>query len=167
RCYVVSFLCVSLLFPFPEKGPVLQSLFDQDFEAVLRSPQVLDLLGGGDCSDGEAIDAILERLVLAYLNDGTEEDKADREIALLALVVASLHIFVQSNWTGPHVTIHVPELLPPALLSSLTEPGALTSALLGRRLLDGESVYSLVWNPFLLLARVLLVNCAIKLDSLQ
>ncbi|XP_064790388.1 tetratricopeptide repeat protein 27-like [Oncorhynchus masou masou] len=73
----------------------------------------------------------------------------------------------QSNWTGPPVTIHVPDLLAQALLSSFTEPGALTSALLGSLLLDGESVYRLVWNPFLLLASIKLVNYAIKLDSLQ
>uniref|UniRef100_A0AAZ3RUD7 Uncharacterized protein n=1 Tax=Oncorhynchus tshawytscha TaxID=74940 RepID=A0AAZ3RUD7_ONCTS len=131
------------------------SPFERDFEAVLLSPQVLDLLGGGDCSDGDAIDAYLKRRVLTYLDDRTEDDKADGEIALL------------SNWTGPPVTIHVPDLLAQALLSSFTEPGALTSALLGSLLLDGESVYRLVWNSFLLLASIKLVNCAIKLDSLQ
>uniref|UniRef100_A0A673W3B5 Tetratricopeptide repeat protein 27 n=1 Tax=Salmo trutta TaxID=8032 RepID=A0A673W3B5_SALTR len=156
------------VFSSAEAGPLLQSLFDGDFEAVLLSPQVLDLLGGGDGSDGESIDAYLERRVLAYLNDSTQEDKADRENALLALAVACLHLFAQSNWTGPPVAIHVPDLLPPALLTSLTEPGALTSALLSSLLLDGESVYCLVGNPFLLLlARVLLVNCSAKLDSLQ
>uniref|UniRef100_A0A8C8CVS5 Tetratricopeptide repeat protein 27 n=1 Tax=Oncorhynchus tshawytscha TaxID=74940 RepID=A0A8C8CVS5_ONCTS len=66
----------------------------------------------------------------------------------------------QSNWTGPPVAIHVPDLLPPALLTSLTEVHSL--------LLDGESVYCLVGNPFLLLlARVLLVNCSAKLDSFE
>ncbi|XP_038816431.1 tetratricopeptide repeat protein 27 [Salvelinus namaycush] len=156
------------VFSSAEAGPLLQSLFDGDFEAVLLSPQVLDLLGGGDGSDRESIDAYLERRVLAYLNDSTQEDKADRENALLALAVACLHLFAQSNWTGPPVAIHVPDLLPPALLTSLTEPGALTSALLSSLLLDGESVYCLVGNPFLLLlARVLLVNCSAKLDSLQ
>uniref|UniRef100_A0A8C8CPE2 Tetratricopeptide repeat protein 27 n=1 Tax=Oncorhynchus tshawytscha TaxID=74940 RepID=A0A8C8CPE2_ONCTS len=149
-------------------GPLLQSLFDGDFEAVLLSPQVLDLLGGGDGSYGESIDDYLERRVLAYLNDSTQEDKADRENALLALAVSCLHLFAQSNWTGPPVAIHVPDLLPPALLTSLTEPGALTSALLSSLLLDGESVYCLVGNPFLLLlARVLLVNCSAKLDSFE
>ncbi|KAK6328745.1 hypothetical protein J4Q44_G00007230 [Coregonus suidteri] len=65
------------VFSSAEAGPVLQSLFDGDFEAVLLNPQVLDLLGGGDCSDGEAIDTYLERRILAYLNDSTEKDKAD------------------------------------------------------------------------------------------
>lgn len=75
-CYL--FISLLLLVCFPEAGPLLQSLFDGDFEAVLLSPQVLDLLGGGDGSDGESIDAYLERRVLAYLNDSTQEDKADR-----------------------------------------------------------------------------------------
>lgn len=50
----------------------------------------------------------------------------------------------------------------------LCQPQALTDALLDSLLLDGESVYSLVANPFLLLlVRVLLVNCSSKMDSLQ
>uniref|UniRef100_A0AAY5KJ61 Tetratricopeptide repeat protein 27 n=1 Tax=Esox lucius TaxID=8010 RepID=A0AAY5KJ61_ESOLU len=156
------------VFSSAEAGPLLQSLLEGDFEAVLLSPQVLDLLGGGDNFDGQAIEAYLEGRVLAYLDNSTDDDKVDRERSMLALAVACLQLFVQSNWTGPPVTIHVPDLLPPALLSSFTEPGALTSALLGSLLLDGESVYSLVGNPFvLLLARVLLVNCSAKFDVLQ
>ncbi|KAL0964405.1 hypothetical protein UPYG_G00323400 [Umbra pygmaea] len=156
------------VFSSAEAGPLLQSLLDGDFEAVLLSPQVLDLLGGGEICEGEAIEAYLERRFLAFLNDSTDENKTDRDKTLLALAVACLHLFAQSNWTGPPVTIHAPDLLPPALLSSFTEPGALTAALLGSLLLDGESVYSLVGNPFLLLlARVLLVHCSAELHSLQ
>ncbi|XP_067091989.1 tetratricopeptide repeat protein 27 [Osmerus mordax] len=155
------------IFSSAEAGSLLKCLLDGDYEAVLLSPQVLDLLGG-DGGAGEGIEAHLEKQVLAYLADRTEDDKADREVALLALAVACLHLFVQSNWTGPPVTIHVADLLPPALLAQFTEPQALTDALLDSLLLDGESVYSLVANPFLLLlVRVLLVNCSSKMDSLQ
>ena len=44
---------------------------------MLLSPQVLDLLGG-DSGEGESIEAHLEKQVLAYLADRTEDDKADR-----------------------------------------------------------------------------------------
>ncbi|KAM6956612.1 tetratricopeptide repeat protein 27 [Aplochiton taeniatus] len=160
------------IFSSAETGPLLRSLLEGDFEAVLLSPQVLDLLAGegGDdsCVAGETIEAYLERRVLAYLIDGSKDDKADREMVLLCLAVACLHLFAQSNWTGPPVSIHVPDLLPQTLLSVYPQPQALTEALLDSLLLDGESVYSLVANPFLLLlCRVLLHSCSSKLDSLQ
>ncbi|XP_031434471.1 tetratricopeptide repeat protein 27 [Clupea harengus] len=157
------------IFSTAEGGPLLQSLLDGDFEAVLLSPQVLDLLGGeAEAVVGETIEAYLERKVLAYLSDSTEDDRTNRETALLAVAVACVHLFVQSNWTGPPVSLHVPDLLPASLLQSLSEPQALHASLLSSLLLDGESVYSLVNNPFcLLLARVLLVTCRSQLDAFQ
>ncbi|XP_062375724.1 LOW QUALITY PROTEIN: tetratricopeptide repeat protein 27 [Sardina pilchardus] len=159
------------IFSSAEGGPLLQSLLEGDFEAVLLSPQVLDLLGGGGESEavqGETIEAYLERKLLAYLSDSTEDDRLERQTALLAVAVACLHLFVQSNWTGPPVSLHVPDLLPASLLQSLSEPQALHASLLSSLLLDGESVYSLVSNPFcLLLARVLLVTCRPQLDAFQ
>ncbi|XP_072546082.1 tetratricopeptide repeat protein 27 [Salminus brasiliensis] len=148
-------------------GVLLQYVFEGDFEAVLLSPQVLDLLAG-DPEEGESIEAYLERRVLVYLSNATEDQKSDREMALLALTVTCMSLFAQSNWTGPPVNLHIADFLPGALLEHYSEPGALTSTLLSSLLLDGESVYSLVANPLLLLlARVLLVNCAAKLESLQ
>lgn len=41
-----------------------------------------------------------------------------RELVILVLAISCLHMFAQSNWTGPPVSIHVSDLLPPALLSS-------------------------------------------------
>uniref|UniRef100_A0A668AQW6 Tetratricopeptide repeat protein 27 n=1 Tax=Myripristis murdjan TaxID=586833 RepID=A0A668AQW6_9TELE len=159
----MCFICET--FSFPEVGSLLQSLLEGDFEAVLLSPQVLDLLAGDcACSDGEDIEAYLERQVLLYLSDDTKNDK----VVAMVLAVTCLHMFVQSNWTGPPVSIHIADLLPPALLSSFSQPQALTEALHRSILIDGESVYSLVANPFLLLlARVILINCSSKMDSLQ
>lgn len=148
-------------------GVLLQYVLEGDYEAVLLSPQVLDLLAG-DPEDGESIEAYLERRVLVYLSNTAEDQKNDREMAVLALTVTCLNLFAQSNWTGPPINLHVADFLPAALLETYSEPGALTSALLSSLLLDGESVYSLVANPLLLLlARVLLVNCAAKLENLQ
>lgn len=50
-----------------------------DFEAILRSPQVVDLLtGDGSCSEGEDIEAYLERRVLLYLTRGANGDQTNR-----------------------------------------------------------------------------------------
>ncbi|KAM7408112.1 hypothetical protein PAMA_002003 [Pampus argenteus] len=135
-----------------------------DFEAVLLSPQVLDVLpGDGSCSEGEDIEAYLERRVLLYLAGGTNEDRSDRELAMMTLAASCLHMFAQSNWTGPPVSIHMSDLLPPGLCSQ-----TLVEAIHSSLLLDGESVYSLVANPFLLLlAKVILTKCSSKMDSLQ
>uniref|UniRef100_A0A8C3AQ24 Tetratricopeptide repeat protein 27 n=1 Tax=Cyclopterus lumpus TaxID=8103 RepID=A0A8C3AQ24_CYCLU len=115
-------------------------LMEGDFEAVLRSPQVLDL-------------SLL----------------STRELTVMALAVACLHAFAQSNWTGPPVSIRVSDLLPEALLSSQVRGLPLTAVVLDLHLLlDGESVYSLVANPFLLmLARVILTKCSSKMAGLQ
>uniref|UniRef100_A0A8D3CNW7 Tetratricopeptide repeat protein 27 n=1 Tax=Scophthalmus maximus TaxID=52904 RepID=A0A8D3CNW7_SCOMX len=149
----------------PETGSLLESLMEGDFEAVLLSPQVLDLLGGdGSCSEGEDIEAYLERRVLLYLTGGSDGDRTDRELTAMALAVSCLQMFVQSNWTGPPVSVHISDLLPSALLSSQST-GILFVTIL---LLDGESVYSLVANPFLLLlASIILTKCSSKMESLQ
>ncbi|XP_059215036.1 tetratricopeptide repeat protein 27 [Centropristis striata] len=150
-----------------EAGPLLASLIEGDFEAVLLSPQVLDLLSGdGSCSEGEDIEAYLEKRVLLYLTCGTSEDQTNRELALMALAVSCLQMFAQSNWTGPPVSIDVSALLPKSLLSS--QPKTLVEVIQSSLLLDGESVYSLVANPFLLLlARVIFTKCSTKMHSLQ
>lgn len=155
------------IFSSAEAGSLLESLMEGDFEAVLLSPQVLDLLtGDGSCNEGEDIEAYLERRVLLYLTCGTNHSQTNRELAVMALAVSCLHMFSQSNWTGPPVSIHISDLLPPALLSS--QPQMLVETIHSSLLLDGESVYSLVANPFLLLlARVILTKCSPKMDSLQ
>uniref|UniRef100_A0A4W6G534 Tetratricopeptide repeat protein 27 n=1 Tax=Lates calcarifer TaxID=8187 RepID=A0A4W6G534_LATCA len=147
-------LTLSNMLYVPDAGSLLESLMEGDFEAVLLSPQVLDLLtGDGSCCEGEDIEAYLERQCVSCLS-------CCRELVVMAVAVSSVHMFVQSNWTGPSVSIHISDLLPPALLSSQ----AIHSCLL----LDGESVYSLVANPFLLLlARVILTKCSSKMNSLQ
>uniref|UniRef100_A0A8D3DFZ7 Tetratricopeptide repeat protein 27 n=1 Tax=Scophthalmus maximus TaxID=52904 RepID=A0A8D3DFZ7_SCOMX len=141
-------------------------MMEGDFEAVLLSPQVLDLLGGdGSCSEGEDIEAYLERRVLLYLTGGSDGDRTDRELTAMALAVSCLQMFVQSNWTGPPVSVHISDLLPSALLSSQVGNQPHPALLL---LLDGESVYSLVANPFLLLlASIILTKCSSKMESLQ
>ncbi|XP_068574986.1 tetratricopeptide repeat protein 27 [Cebidichthys violaceus] len=151
------------VFNSAESGPLLESLMEGDLEAVLLSPQVLDLLtGDGSCSEGEDIEAYLEKRVLQYLDD----DRTDRELVVMALAVSCLHMFAQSNWTGPPLSIHVSDLLPQALLSS--QPHGVVEAVHASLLLDGECVYSLVANPFLLLlARVILTKCSSKMDGLQ
>lgn len=50
-----------------------------DFEAVLLSPQVLNLLSGDDgFSDGEEIESLLERRLLLYITGGANDDQVTR-----------------------------------------------------------------------------------------
>ncbi|XP_025753002.1 tetratricopeptide repeat protein 27 isoform X2 [Oreochromis niloticus] len=156
------------IFSTAEAGPLLESLMEGDFEAVLLSTEVTDLLNGhGDYHEGEDIESYLERRILLYLTDGTNDNQTNRELAVFALAVSCLHMFAQSNWTGPPVSFDICDLLTPALLSS-QEPEMLVDAIHSSLLLDGESVYSQVANPFLLLlARVIVTKCFPKMDSLQ
>uniref|UniRef100_A0A8C6NJ92 Tetratricopeptide repeat protein 27 n=1 Tax=Nothobranchius furzeri TaxID=105023 RepID=A0A8C6NJ92_NOTFU len=129
------------------------SLLEGDFQTVLLSPPVLDLLAGdGSCSEEEDVETYLERHLLLYLTHGSTSSQTDRELVLMALAVSCLHVFAQSNWTGPPVPLQHHHLL--LLLQSF-----LTDAVHSSLLLDGESVYSLVVNPFLLLlVRVILTK---------
>nr|AAI62585.1 Hypothetical protein FLJ20272 (human) - like [Danio rerio] len=154
-------------FSTADAGSLLQLVYEGDFEAVLFSSAVQGLLGVCP-EEGDSIEAYLERQVLSYLSDATEEQRSHREVALLAVAVGCLNLFAQSNWTGPPVELHVSDVLPEALLQNFSQPAALSTALLSSLQLDGESVYSLVSNPLLLLlTRVIFVNCAAKLESLQ
>ncbi|KAM4730229.1 tetratricopeptide repeat protein 27 isoform 1-T1 [Anableps anableps] len=154
----------------PETGSLLQSLVEGDFEAVLLSPQVIDVLTGDDsCREGEDIEAYLERRLLLYLtaDDDDDDQQSNRELTVMAIAVSCLHLFAQSNWTGPPLSFHVWDLLPSSLMSS-QNPQLLMEGIQSSLLLDGESVYSLVVNPFLLLlARVILTKVAPRMERLQ
>uniref|UniRef100_A0A8C1WAP0 Tetratricopeptide repeat protein 27 n=1 Tax=Cyprinus carpio TaxID=7962 RepID=A0A8C1WAP0_CYPCA len=65
----------------------------------LFSSVVQGLLGRAP-EEGDSIEAYLERQVLSYLSNATEDQ---RKTALLALAVGCLNLFAQSNWTGPYV----------------------------------------------------------------
>uniref|UniRef100_A0A8C1JF65 Tetratricopeptide repeat protein 27 n=1 Tax=Cyprinus carpio TaxID=7962 RepID=A0A8C1JF65_CYPCA len=88
-----------------------------DFEAVLFSSVVQGLLGRAP-EEGDSIEAYLERQVLSYLSNATEDQ---RKTALLALAVGCLNLFAQSNWTGPPVELHVSDFLPEALLQKFSQ----------------------------------------------
>ncbi|XP_069810753.1 tetratricopeptide repeat protein 27 isoform X2 [Dendropsophus ebraccatus] len=137
---------------------LLPLLFDGDYEGIVLSPLIQEIFGTSE--PGEKIDLYLERQIAAFL-DSPAEQNADRQLLVFLLGVGCLHLFVQSNWTGPPV-------LSESLLEHITQGNALRAAILGTLVLDGESVYSLTANPiFLLLARVILVNLRNKLPALQ
>lgn len=69
-------LCVSCV--SVDAGSLLQSLLEGDFEAVLLSPQVKDLLTGDGSYYDEDIQAYLERRVLLYLSDASNDDQNSR-----------------------------------------------------------------------------------------
>uniref|UniRef100_A0A3P9PYZ2 Tetratricopeptide repeat protein 27 n=1 Tax=Poecilia reticulata TaxID=8081 RepID=A0A3P9PYZ2_POERE len=104
---------------FSQAGPLLRALLAGDFEAVLLSPQVADVLtGDGSCREGEDMEAYLERCLLLYLTAHGDGQLNNRELVVLAMAVSCLHLFAQSNWTGPPVSLHMWDQLPSALLSS-------------------------------------------------
>ncbi|XP_061914968.1 LOW QUALITY PROTEIN: tetratricopeptide repeat protein 27 [Entelurus aequoreus] len=153
------------IYTIPAAGSLLEYLMNGDFEAVLRSTSELVLLVGDcTCSEGEDIEAYLERQILLYLDGGEDGDLNNRELVVMVLAVSCLHMFVQSNWTGPSLFIELSDILP----SALSQPQSMVESIHSCLLLDGESVYSLVANPFLLLlARVILTKCSSKMSSLQ
>ncbi|KAG9344609.1 hypothetical protein JZ751_011281, partial [Albula glossodonta] len=59
-----------------ESCSLLEFLLDGNFEGVLLSPVVLDILGGESSSE-EKIETHLESCFLAYLSNATEDDKAE------------------------------------------------------------------------------------------
>ena len=61
-----------------EVGPLLRCLLTGDYEGVLRSPVIRELLGGEACCHGDSIEAHLERRLLAYLSDAPEDSQSDR-----------------------------------------------------------------------------------------
>ncbi len=63
-----------LVFVCSDGGPLLQLVCEGDFEAVLFSSAVL----GGAPEDDDSIEAYLERQVLSYLSNATEDQRSDR-----------------------------------------------------------------------------------------
>ncbi len=62
------------MFVCSDGGPLLQLVCEGDFEAVLFSSAVL----GGAPEDDDSIEAYLERQVLSYLSNATEDQRSDR-----------------------------------------------------------------------------------------
>ncbi|KAK3538275.1 hypothetical protein QTP70_034262, partial [Hemibagrus guttatus] len=57
-------------------GPLLQRVFEGDFEAVLLSVPVLEMLSGEPEQD-ENIESYLQRCIITYLSTNEEETKRD------------------------------------------------------------------------------------------
>uniref|UniRef100_A0A8C4T0K8 Uncharacterized protein n=1 Tax=Erpetoichthys calabaricus TaxID=27687 RepID=A0A8C4T0K8_ERPCA len=90
-----------------------------------------------------------------------------REMVVLLFGVACLQLFVQSNWTGPPIQVHPEDFLPSSVFQQFTEV-YLTAAIFNSLILDGESIYTMVSNPILLLiATAIFVACRSKFEFLQ
>ncbi|XP_056423379.1 tetratricopeptide repeat protein 27 [Hyla sarda] len=144
---------------------LLPLLLEGNYEGIVLSPLMQEIFGTSE--PGEKLELYLDRQIAAFL-DSPAELNNDRQLLVFLLGVSCLHLFVQSNWTGPPVLSEPQDVLHSFLLKHFTEGKALRATILDTLVLDGESVYSLTANPiFLLLARVILVNLRNKLTAFQ
>lgn len=140
-----------------ESESLLQLLFDGKYESMFFSHAVEDLFAS-PASAEEKIISYLEKQIVAYM-DVAPEEQDERQMVAFLLGVGSLQLFVQSNWTGPPVHFEPRDILPSALFQRFCEPKAFNAEVLSMLVLDGEAIYSLTANPFLLLlSRVILIN---------
>uniref|UniRef100_A0A6I8RKD5 Tetratricopeptide repeat protein 27 n=1 Tax=Xenopus tropicalis TaxID=8364 RepID=A0A6I8RKD5_XENTR len=143
---------------------LLQSLFEGNFESILLSPLIMEMFTAP--VPEENIEIYLVRQISAFL-DGPA-DVQNRQLMVFLLGVSCLHLFVQSNWTGPPIISIPQDFLPSSLFEHFSEQKAVSATILSCLILDGESAYSLTANPiFLLIARVIFVKLRNKLTEFQ
>ncbi|KAL2306160.1 hypothetical protein Nmel_004072, partial [Mimus melanotis] len=86
-------------------------MFDGKYEAIFSNSAIQNVFCASSETE-ENIDTYLEKQILAYLDCSAEVDNVERQRLMFLLGVASLQLFVQSNWTGPPVQLKLQDFLP-------------------------------------------------------
>lgn len=139
------------------------------FEELFRSHQVRHFLGTGVAdliredfkAFMETLDyaSFLENYIATFLSTIEPEERGTHLNRLLAVGIAALESFIQSNVTGPPLSFSPEDIfLPQAIRNNLVKPECFSATAIAYLGVDGETVYHLVPHAILLVVAKTVLN---------